>query len=139
MSYISEHPTNFNWTSPVKKRVLSVQRKWPWETFLNTYLWHPPYAPPYITRRYDQVSFDVWNGGGYNASTYSGYRGKPLPPDLGRKIFNHLFYTNHGPPIAWIIYRGRMWVRGVGWGPAPGGPPDSDPGHYNHIHVTYQG
>jgi hypothetical protein len=30
-----------------------------------------------------------------------------------------------------------MWVRGVGWKKAPPGPPDSDAGHYKHIHVSY--
>jgi hypothetical protein len=137
MSYISDHPTNFNWTAPVKKRVRSVQKKWQWKTYINTYYWHPPYVAGVVTRRYDWLSMDVWNGGGHNAATYSGYRGKPLPKDLGDKIFRHLFYTNYGPPIAWIIWQGRMWVRGRGWGPAPGGPIDSDPGHYRHIHVTY--
>ena len=137
MSYVSDHPTNFKWVRRVKGRVSAIQSKNKWKTFINTYYWHPPYDPPAITRRYDMVSFDVWGGGGYSASTYSGYRGKPLPRDLGNKLFREIYYTNYGPPIAWIIWGGRMWVRGRGWGPAPWGPPDSDPGHYKHIHVTY--
>jgi hypothetical protein len=52
-------------------------------------------------------------------------------------VFNAIFHDPYEPNIFWIIWNGRMWVRGSGWQAAPGGPPDSDAGHYNHIHVTY--
>lgn len=138
MSYEDKHPTHFRWRDDVRARVNRLQAKWPWKTYVNTYEWHPPYNPPTITRRYDAVSFDVW-GGGLDAKgdRYLGYRGKPLPKELGVKIFRHLFYDPDPPDIYWIIWWGRMWVKGKGWGPAPSGPPDSDPEHNFHIHITY--
>jgi hypothetical protein len=136
-SYISDHPTNFNWRADVARVINRVQAQFPYETFANTYSWHPPYDPPTITVRYDAVSVDFWGGGRSNGK-YVGYRGKPIGTSLGQRVFNALFNDPHEPNIYWIIWNGRMWVRGGGWGPAPGGPSDSDAGHYNHIHVTYQ-
>lgn len=137
MSYIDDHPTNFYWRSDIQAIVNKLQAKWPWKTYVNTYWWHPPYSYPLITIHYDNRSFDVWGGGGTGPGNYSGYRGKYLPPELGKQIFNWLFSDKSPGQIHWIIYRGRMWVRGQGWQPAPSGPPDSDPGHWRHIHVTY--
>ena len=145
MSYIDDHPTNFVWTPAVRERVNAVQRRHPWKTFINTYWDHPPdfndprrWPPGY----YDKVSFDVWGGGGNSAGNYTGYRGKPLPKRLGDKVFNQLFYASSGPSIDWIIWFGYMYwspaTGGPGWTSAPGGPADSDPGHYSHLHVTYQ-
>jgi hypothetical protein len=145
MGYLEDHPTHFNFTKRVQGRVNAVQRRFPWKTFCNSYWDHPPDTQ--VPRRwppgfYDRVSFDVWGGGGSSEATYSGYRGKPLPKELGDKIFNQLFYANSGPAIDWIIWDGHMWwapaTGGPGWTSAPSGPADSDPGHYGHIHVTYQ-
>jgi len=135
-SYISDHPTSFNWRADVARVINRVQAKFPWQTFANTYSWHPPYDPPTITVRYDAVSVDFW-GGGRSNGRYVGYRGKPIGTSLGQRVFSALFKDPHEPNIYWIIWNGRMWLRGRGWGPAPWGPPDSDAGHYNHIHVTY--
>jgi hypothetical protein len=52
-------------------------------------------------------------------------------------VFNAIFNDPYEPNIFWIIWNGRMWVRGTGWGPSPWGPPDSDAGRHEHIHVTY--
>jgi hypothetical protein len=137
VSYLTDHPTRFNWTPEVRGVVNSLQRAHPWRTYVNTYIWHPPYNPEAgVTRDYQYQSFDVW-GGGKRGSVYNGYRGKPLDPGLGKRIFNELWRGEHGGPlIAWVIYAGEMWVRGEGWQPAPPGPADSDPGHYGHIHWT---
>lgn len=141
MSYIDDHPTNFNWRSDVQGVVNRVQKKWPWKTYINTYWWHPPYNPPAIVERFDSRSFDVWGGGGTGQGSYSGYRGKPLPVELGKQIFDFIFNNPNPPNINWTIYRGRMWwnpvTGGHGWQASPPGPADSDPGHYNHIHVTF--
>jgi hypothetical protein len=52
-------------------------------------------------------------------------------------VWNALFHHPYLPNIFWIIWNGRMWVRGSGWEASPWGPPDSDAGHFQHIHVTY--
>ena len=137
MSYPEIHLTHFNWRRDVHDVVKWVQHKHPWQTYINTYLWHPLYDPPDITKQYDSVSFDVWGGGVVNG-IYRGYRGKPLPMMFGKQIKNELMNKPGPEKISWLIHGGKMWVRGEGWQPAPPGPPDSDPGHYNHLHVTYE-
>jgi hypothetical protein len=135
-SYIDDHPTNFDFRADVARLVNRIQSKFPWQTFANTYYWHPPYDPPTITVQYDQVSVDFW-GGGLSNGRYVGYRGKPIGTTLGHQVWNAIFNDPYLPNISWIIWNGRMWLRGSGWGQAPGGPPDSDAGHYKHIHVSY--
>lgn len=145
ISYLSDHPTNFNWNPRVKERVALIQRRHPWKTFINTYWDHPPdFHTPRLwpVDFYSKKSFDVWGGGGNSQATYSGYRGKPLPQELGKRIFHEIFNASGGPPIDWCIYRGKMYwspkTGGSGWTASPAGPADSDPGHWQHIHVTYQ-
>lgn len=110
--------------------IMKYQSAFPYKTFANTYLCHPP-----VWCR-DRTSVDFW-GGGLKDGKYTGYRGKPLPEELGHKLFRMIFNDPDGPAIWWIIWDGRMWIRGEGWGPAPPGPPDSDPGHRFHLHVTF--
>jgi hypothetical protein len=137
VSYIDDHPTTFSWNQDVGAVVARLQAAYPWKTYINTYVNHPPLNPPLIPRDYQTQSFDVW-GGGRRRGVYRGYRGKPLRKRLGRRIFKELFAGKYGGPgIAWIIYEGRMWVSGSGFEPAPPGAADSDPGHFSHIHVTY--
>jgi hypothetical protein len=131
-SYISEYPTSFNWRADVARLVNRIQRKFPWQTFANTYYMHPPL----YGRKYERVSVDFW-GGGRSNGRYVGYRGKPIGTSLGQRVFNAIFHDPYEPNIFWIIWNGRMWMRGTGWGPSPWGPPDSDAGHHEHIHVTY--
>jgi hypothetical protein len=142
MGYLEDHPTNFIWLPYVEARITRIQKRWPWKTYINTYYDHPP--DPRTPRRwpvgyYDKKSFDVWGGGGVSARTYTGFRGKTLPKELGDKIFHNIMNAP-GPSIDWIIWQGRMWWNpasgGNGWGPSPDGPAESDPGHYKHIHVT---
>jgi hypothetical protein len=140
VSYIDDHPTNFIWTPRVGNMVEWVQALHPWMTYVNTYWDHPPDG--LVPRRwppgfYDEVSFDVWGGGLTRSGRYKGFRGRHLRPKLGKQIQRELFNADHGPLIDWLIYRGRMWVRGVGWVAAPWGPPDSDPDHMHHLHITY--
>lgn len=144
MSYATDHPTHFNWDERVRRRVTALWRRYPWQTYVNTYFDHPPdYRRPrrWPVAYYDAKSFDVWGGGGTDEESYTGYRGKPLPRELGEEIFDVLFYAQRGPAIDWIIYRGKMWwnpaTGGPGWTASPPGPPDSDPQHLRHIHVTY--
>lgn len=136
-SYLTDHPTHFNWRPDVRAAVNRVQSKFPYLTYANTYTWHPPYDPPAITRRYDAVSVDFWGGGVVNGR-YVGYRGKDINLTVnGWRVFNALWYDPNPPNIWWIIYNGRIWIRGRGWSSAPWGPPDSDAGHYRHIHCTF--
>ncbi len=142
MSYIDDHPTSFDWRPDVRALVKKYQSEFPYKTYINTYWYHPPYDPPSITRRYDAQSFDVWGGGLDRNGQYMGYRGRALAPTLGDNIFKRIWNDPEGPRIWWIIYKGRMWVNpalgGRGWGPSPWGPPDSDPEHYKHIHVSFE-
>ena len=133
MSYLTDHPTHFDFRADVKRAIARVQAIFPYKTFANTYYQHPPI----YGRKYEFVSADFW-GGGIIDGQYAGYRGKPIGWTVdGWKVFNAIFNDPYLPNIAWIIFGGRMWDRWGGWGPAPYGPPDSDPGHYKHIHVTY--
>ena len=142
VSYVSEHPTQFNFAPSVKRRVRDIQRAHPWQLFACTYWDHPPGDGKWPVNYYTRLSVDFWGGGGTGPGNYSGYRGKPLPKALGDQVWRELFYADSGPAIDWIIWQGWMWwapaTGGPGWTSAPGGPADSDPGHYGHIHVTYQ-
>jgi len=116
----------------VARAINRVQKKFPSQTFANTYYMHPPV----YGRKYEFVSVDFW-GGGLSNGQYVGNRGKPIGAFLGHKVWNAIYQDSYLPNIFWIIWNGRMWVRGLGWGPSPWGPPDSDAGHFRHIHVTY--
>jgi hypothetical protein len=131
-SYISDHPTHFDFRADVARAINRVQAKFPSQTFANTYFMHPPVWG----RKYEFVSVDFW-GGGLSDGRYVGYRGKPIGTSLGQQVFNALYNDPNLPNIFWIIWNGRMWVRGTGWGPSPWGPADSDAGHFKHVHVTY--
>jgi len=131
-SYITDHPTHFAFRADVARAVNRVQAKFPSQTFANTYYLHPPV----YGRKYEFVSVDFWGGGLLNGR-YVGYRGKPIGASLGHQVWNALFHDPNLPNIFWIIWNGKMWVRGTGWENAPWGPPDSDAGHFQHIHVTY--
>ncbi len=131
-SYIEQYPTHFDWRPDVAALVRKYESEFPWKTYICTYKFHPPI----YGRKYEFVSFDVWGGGLNRYGQYMGYRGRALPVTLGNRIFWRIFNDPQDPPILWIIWGGRMWDRWNGWGPAPGGPPDSDPGHYRHIHCT---
>jgi hypothetical protein len=126
VDYVRRHPTNYIWRADIERltaRLVNMdafsRRIW-----VNTYFQHPPVVTPFR----DKVSFDVWGFGG---------RGTRLPVDLGWQVRRTLFNSPHLPNINWIIWQGRMWTRGIGPGPAPPGPPGSDAGHFNHLHVTY--
>lgn len=136
MSYISDHPTHYNWRPPVKEVVKKVQAKFPWQQWIGTYYWHPPYRYPSITRRYDADSFDVWGGGVVNG-IYRGYRGKPLPDHLHKEIFDFIFNMRGEPNINWILTNGWMWQGGRWTRYDPYDPWGADMGHHQHIHVTY--
>lgn len=131
-SYIDDYPTRFFFRSDVARLIPRIQKKFPWASYICTYLNHPPVYGP----KYQHVSLDVWGGGLVNGR-YAGYRGKTLGYDLGWKIFNALFNDPYLPSIYWVIWAGKMWTRGYGWGPAPWGPAGSDAGHHYHIHCSY--
>jgi hypothetical protein len=90
--------------------------------WINTYFQHPPFWDR------DTTSMDVWAWGG---------RGDYLTPQLRAEVFNVIFNDPNPPDIWWTISGGGMWTRAGGWEDAPWGPPDSDPDHVGHIHVTY--
>ena len=133
MGYSDTYWTHFDFRQDVAGLVRRIQAKFPYLLYSNTYYMHPPVHG----RKYEFVSVDRWGGGLNAAGEYVGYRGKPLPFDLGKRVFNAIFNAPGRPYLYWTIYRGRMWTRGYGWGPSPGGPPGSDPRHDWHIHETY--
>jgi hypothetical protein len=124
VAYVRAHPTNYSWRADIEQLTDRLVNIDPFYTriWMNTYFDHPP------GWQKDNVSFDVWGFGG---------RGDPLDASLGNQVFQTLFDDPNLPNIWWAIWQGRMWTRAGGWGQAPSGPPDSDPGHYSHIHVTY--
>lgn len=131
-SYLSDYPTRFFFRTDVHRSINRVQQQFKWQTYANTYVWHPPVHKA----RYEHVSVDYW-GGGLRNGRYIGYRGKPIGTELGHRVFRAIFNDPHRPNIYWIIWNGRMWTRGYGWGPSPGGPVGSDALHKLHIHVSY--
>jgi hypothetical protein len=124
VQYVWEHPTNYIWRQDVDNltRKLANMPEFRKKIWINTYKGHPP------GWNRDTTSFDVWGFGG---------RGDPLPADIGQEIYRVIFDDPNLPNIWWIIYQGNMWTRAGGDEPAPPGPPDSDPQHNLHIHVTY--
>lgn len=122
--YVRQHPTNYDWRDDLESltaRLVNMDGFYK-KIWINTYMGHPP------GWNRDMTSFDVWGFGG---------RGDPLPVEIGQQVFDAIFNDPDPPHIWWTIYRGRMWTRVGGWQGSPAGPPDSDPEHNQHIHVTY--
>jgi predicted chitinase len=122
--YVRQHPTNYDWRADIERltaRLVNMDRFYK-KIWINTYKGHPP------GWNRDTTSFDVWGFEG---------RGDPLPVDIGQQVFDEMFNDPNPPDIWWTIYRGKMWTRAGGEQPSPPGPPDSDPQHNQHIHVTY--
>jgi hypothetical protein len=137
--YQDLHPTHFNWTRPVRRAVNRYQAMFPYLTYANSYLWHPPYDPPAITRRYDALSVDFWGGGLDSQGRYTGYRGKPLPDALHERLFDVIFNDPKPPYIDWILSNGWMWSYRSGWSVYdPYDPYDADMGHRRHLHITFR-
>ena len=124
VTYVRQHPTNYIWRADIEKLThkLVNMTKFKGKIWINTYFQHPP------GWNRDRTSFDVWAFGG---------RGANLSPALRREVFSTIFNMEGLPLIWWIISGGGMWTRAGGWEDAPWGPPDSDPGHFGHVHVTY--
>lgn len=125
VGYVRDHPTNYVWREDIEKLTARIVNMDPYyrKIWINTYEGHPP------GWNRDATSFDVWGFGG---------RGDSLPVEIGEKVRDTIFDDPNPPDIWWIIYRGKMWTRKSGaWGASPPGPPDSDPEHNHHIHVTY--
>jgi len=119
-SYIDLHPTRYNWRSDVEavaRYLVDTYGVW-----CNTYVDHPPGWAA------DERSMDVWASAG---------RGYTIDPTVGQAIFDDIFNNGKEPWINWVIWWGSMWSMGGGWEGAPWGPPDSDPGHFSHIHFTF--
>lgn len=121
-NYTEKHPTHYDWRADAKAVAREIVEKF--DVSVNTYFKHPPdYG-----RKFEFVSLDVWGPKG---------RGDPLDPAEGQRVWNYL-WNRRGIGWSWGIYKGRSWGRIKGWDKAPSGPPDSDPGHYRHLHITYE-
>lgn len=125
--YNQQHPTNYIWRADIERLTARLVNMDPFyrRIWVNTYIFHPPRVLP----RRDMVSFDVWGFGG---------RGTPLDVNLGWQVRRLLFNDPRLPNINWIIWQGVWWTSWLRRDtPAPPGPPGSDPGHFQHLHVTY--
>jgi len=143
-NYVDQHPTRYDWREDIEELIRLIYRRFggPDQQEMNTYVNHPP-NPDKNSRSIwlgfdtQSLSLDVWGPTG---------RGEALPLERHRDIYKFLFNLDGAPDWWWAISRGEMWVRNrdVNLNPrweghiedAPGGPPDSDPDHERHIHLT---
>jgi len=123
-TYVSQHPTTYSFRRDVRSLAIKYLNNpaLKGKVSLNTYVGHPP------GWNRDRTSFDIWGWGG---------RGHALTPELRKRAFDIIFNDPAEPYIWWIISGGGLWSRAGGWEDAPWGPPDSDPDHLRHVHVTY--
>jgi hypothetical protein len=143
-NYVDQHPTRYDWREDIEELIRLIYRRFggPDEQEMNTYVNHPPNPDKngqsiWLGFDTQQLSLDVWGPTG---------RGEALPLERHRDIYKFLFNLDGAPDWWWAISRGEMWVRNrdVNLNPrweghiedAPGGPPDSDPDHERHIHLT---
>jgi hypothetical protein len=119
-SYADMHPERYSWRSDVEEVARYLVDTY--SVWCNTYVDHPP------GWGLDNVSLDVW--------AYDG-RGATVDPSVGQAVFDDIFNNGKEPWIWWVIWWGSMWSMRGGWEGAPWGPPDSDPGHYSHVHFTF--
>jgi hypothetical protein len=142
--YVDEHPTRYDCREDIEELIRLIYRRFggPDEQEMNTYVNHPPNENEngrsiWLGFETQHLSLDVWGPRG---------RGDSLPLERHRNIYHFLFNLDGAPDWWWAISRGDMWVRNrdVNLNPqwegritdAPPGPPDSDPDHESHIHLT---
>jgi hypothetical protein len=141
-NYVDRHPTRYGWREDIEELIRLIYRRFggPDKQEMNTYVNHPPNANGrsiWLGFNTQRLSLDVWGPNG---------RGDSLPPDRHRDIYRFLFNLDGAPDWWWAISRGAMWQRNRDvnlipqWeghirDPDPG-PPDSDPDHEDHIHLT---
>jgi hypothetical protein len=141
--YVARHPTRYGWREDVEELIRLIYRQFggPDDQQMNTYVNHPPNKfgrGIWIGFETQNLSLDVWGPGG---------RGVKLPEEQHRKIYRFLFNLKGAPDWWWAISLGDMWQRNRDpntldpqWEghirEPPEGPPDSDPEHNNHMHLT---
>jgi hypothetical protein len=142
--YVARHPTRYGWREDIEELIRLIYRQFggPDEQQMNTYVNHPPNRLEngqsiWLKFETQHISLDVWGPGG---------RGDPLPLEQHGKIYKFLFNLNGAPDWWWAISRGEMWQRNRDqdlvpqWEghlrEPPEGPPDSDPEHVRHMHLT---
>ena len=140
--YDARHPTRYGWREDIEELIRLIYRQFggPDEQEMNTYVNHPPNENGQsIWLGFDtqRLSLDVWGPRG---------RGDELPLQRHRDIYRFLFNLDGAPDWWWAISLGVMWQRNRDvnldpqWeghirDPDPG-PPDSDPDHEGHMHLT---
>lgn len=122
-SYVKAHPTHHDWRPDTLALVLKYEAWWP-DVYLCTYYKHPPI----FGRKWEFVSYDVWDKQG---------RGYALDRTLGWRIVKAILADPTDPPIAWIIYDGQIWTPSAGWQPYNDFDVASDAQHKYHIHVSH--
>ena len=118
-NYQDRHPTRYTWRSDVEAWARYLVQYYEDQVWCNTYVDHPEGHG----RTLDSI--DVWGPAGRNDY---------LDPDVGKEIWNLLFYYEGAPHIDWIIYNAWMWTVRGGWQRFG---TDDFSWHYDHIHVTY--
>jgi GH25 family lysozyme M1 (1,4-beta-N-acetylmuramidase) len=128
-NYVLDHPTRYRWQRHIEPLIRRLYRELggPPEIHINTYVFHPPYDPPDITRRHDTLSFDVWGSGG---------RGRPIGASRGQTAFDLIWNDPGLPWIDWIIWNRTIRWRGDGFTPRPFGEGPFS-WHEDHVHCTF--
>jgi hypothetical protein len=128
-NYTLNHPTRYRWARHVRPLIRRLYREMggPEKIHINTYVWHPPFDPGIIDRRYDRLSFDTWGALG---------RGDPIGFERGQRVFNKIWNDEGEPYIDWIIWRRTIRIRHEGFRPRPFGT-NWLSFHDDHPHVTF--
>ena len=123
--YVQRHPTHYQFRADVRRLAEKYVNmpKYRGKVWANTYRDHPPGFG------LDAVSVDFWDWSG---------RAHPLADAVHAALFRTILNDPEPPFIRWAISNGRMWLPPNRFVAAPVGPPGSDAGHFNHIHVTFQ-
>ena len=119
-NYQQRHPTRYTWRVDVEEWARYLVQNY--DVWCNTYYDHPE------TYRRDTTSIDVWGSAGRNAW---------IDFEVGKKIFNLLFYYEGLPNIDWIIWNQYIYGAWNGWNGEFFGDGSDFTNHINHLHVTY--
>lgn len=118
--FVERHPIRYTWRSDVDALIRRVLANFGVDNLsANTYVDHPEGFGRTTT------SVDFWAPEG---------RGEPIGREMGQAVFDFIFNDPNPPMIEWCIWRGQIWVFGVGFFDFP----DDGTGlHFDHPHFTF--
>lgn len=111
-----DHPTSHAVRKAVRREANfhASERDVTW----NTYYDHP------VGYHLDDVSVDFWGTSG---------RGDAIKTEDGNEIVRKALNRLDIVPVAWLIWRGRIWYPYTGWSTYSGWSGL----HYDHVHITF--